>query len=104
MRFLRWLWDYLLSITRSRIKARARAISSSLHARPSSGVRALVRSAKTGRVVRLAEAEGVRPSEIQDAIGLMVETHPMTREEIIDLVEEHGLAQAVDYLEVTDGA
>jgi hypothetical protein len=47
----------------------------------------------------VADAEGVTPAEIDDAVRLLAVRYPLTGEDVLVVIEEHGLARAEAQIE-----
>jgi hypothetical protein len=57
-------------------------------------LRSLAVGAHVDRLGRIADKEDVGIEEMEDALRLLASEHQATRDEILDIVEAHGLAGA----------
>lgn len=64
-------------------------------------IRLLILEARTDRVGRLAAREGLRVDELEDAIQLLAGRYPATSDDILAVIERHGLDRAADELEAS---
>jgi hypothetical protein len=53
------------------------------------------------RILRLASYEKVIPVEIEDSIQLLAARYPVTAEKVLEVIEEHGLADAQAQIEAS---
>lgn len=63
------------------------------------GLRSLLTDARRNRVQRVAEREGLGPDELDDALTVLAQEHPLTAVEALDLVDHRGLEQTTADLE-----
>ena len=53
------------------------------------------------RHARVAEAEGLSSAELDDAVQLLAARYPITADEVLAVVEDHGLANAPAQIEMS---
>lgn len=46
------------------------------------------------RVQRAAEKEGIQPGELEDAITVLASRYPVTADDVLTIIEQHGLEDA----------
>jgi len=54
----------------------------------------LMIESETKRLARLAAVEGIEPLELEDSVQQIALDYPITKAEVIDVVEAHGLEKA----------
>lgn len=86
-----WLWSLVL-------RALGRPGAPTLRLRPASA-RALIVDARAARVERAAKRERVPAEELEDSIQLLAARYPITADDVLAVIERHGLAQAQAHIE-----
>jgi hypothetical protein len=90
----------LLSLLR---RARGRSYHASRDRDQNRRIRALVIDAREKKLRTLAIAERVTAADLDDALDVLTQTYPITRDDAVLLIERHGLTLAHSLLALEAG-